>query len=166
VDYSSPSAPILADAHALPFESNSLDFVLSIAVLEHLRYPLVAMSEVYRVLKPGGYFIGTVAFLEPFHGNSYYHHTHLGSFTSLSAVGFLIDRIGANARWSGLRAQASMGGLFPRMPESLARTLVLPLELLSRLWWFVGRFVTRRVTRSQRLVTNTGSFEFVAHKPA
>jgi SAM-dependent methyltransferase len=36
VDYAAPSADVLADAHALPFQADSFDFVLSYAVLEHL----------------------------------------------------------------------------------------------------------------------------------
>ena len=164
VDYGHPHAPILGDGHALPFKSECVDFVLSIAVLEHLQHPAVAMKEVHRILKPGRLFIGTVAFLEPFHGDSYYHHTHLGTYNSLSSAGFLVDRVAANARWSGLQAQATMGGLFPRIPNWLGRVLVWPLELLHKLWWSIGRQIASGANETARLVGNTGSFEFIARK--
>ena len=39
VDYSSPSADLLADAHSIPFADNSFECVFSYAVLEHLHSP-------------------------------------------------------------------------------------------------------------------------------
>lgn len=164
LDYGSPTAPILGDAHALPFANDSIDFVLSIAVLEHIQFPAVALKEVHRVLKRGGLFIGTVAFLEPFHGNSYYHHTHLGTFSSLSSAGFSVERVAPNPRWSGLVAQATMDALYPKMPHAVGRALVWPLETLHKLWWFVGGKFVVRADDTLRLITNTGSFEFVARK--
>lgn len=41
-------------AAALPFHSNSLDYVVSSHVLEHVANPLAALAEWYRVLRPGG----------------------------------------------------------------------------------------------------------------
>src|SRR4030095_14421423 len=96
LDYSASEAPILGDAHALPFETESIEFVLSLAVLEHIQHPAVAIQEINRVLKRGGLYLGTVAFLEPFHGNSYYHHTHLGTFNSLRLGGFDVERVAPN----------------------------------------------------------------------
>lgn len=74
VDYDSTKADFLADGHALPFRSESMDCVLSYAVLEHLHNPYIAISEIERVLKPGGLYVGTVSQGEPFH-QSYFHHT-------------------------------------------------------------------------------------------
>lgn len=50
--------PVKADyyghACALPFHSNSLDYVASSHVLEHVANPVAAFAEWYRVLRPGG----------------------------------------------------------------------------------------------------------------
>ena len=67
-----------ADAHNLSFSDNYFDLVISIAVFEHLHSPWIAIKEISRVMKEGSFFLGTVAFLEPEHGNSYFHMTKRG----------------------------------------------------------------------------------------
>jgi SAM-dependent methyltransferase len=62
---------IIGDVHNLPYEDNSLDAVLAIALLEHVEDPLKAMNEMHRVLKPGGYLYLYVPFL-------FYYHPHPG----------------------------------------------------------------------------------------
>jgi SAM-dependent methyltransferase len=163
LDYAEAGAPILGDGHALPFVDESFDFILTIAVLEHIRYPFVMFQEVQRVLKPGGKLIGTVAFLEPFHGHSYYHHTDLGTLNLLAHSGLSTEEIAPHKDWMVLTAQARMG-LFPRMPPKLAHLAVLPIDLLHRLWWRLGRLVDPRATENLRLRTTTGAFTFVAVK--
>ena len=164
IDYGDPGAPMFADAHRLPFADESFDFVMSMAVLEHLQFPFVAMQEVQRVLKPGGVFLGTVAFLEPFHGNSYFHHTHMGTLNSLVQGGLQVEFVCPSTEWGVLEAQAAMG-LFPRVPGWISKLILLPVKLLHRLWWQLGRLAGRNASEHERIRTTTGSFYFRAHKP-
>lgn len=53
-DLYSPLADVKADICNLPFEDNSYDVVFCNHVLEHIEDDKKAMSELYRVLKPGG----------------------------------------------------------------------------------------------------------------
>ena len=64
---------VVASAEDLPFEDNSFDVVVMDAVLEHIPDVGKAFSEIGRILKPGGVFIGYVAFMETFHEISYSH---------------------------------------------------------------------------------------------
>lgn len=96
IDFSGDFADILADAHSLPFVDQSFDCVLSYAVLEHLHNPFIAISEIARVLKFGGIFVGTVSQGEPFHA-SYFHHTPWGILSLVSTTNSLkINRLWAS----------------------------------------------------------------------
>ncbi len=53
-DLNSPLADVKADICALPFDSNSFDFILCNHVLEHIPDDKKAMQELYRILRPGG----------------------------------------------------------------------------------------------------------------
>lgn len=53
-DLYSPIADVKADICDLPFEENSFDVVFCNHVLEHIEDDKKAMSELFRVLKPGG----------------------------------------------------------------------------------------------------------------
>lgn len=45
------------DAHKIPFKPKTFDVVVATEVLEHLENPKQALSEIHRVLKPGGILI-------------------------------------------------------------------------------------------------------------
>jgi methionine biosynthesis protein MetW len=45
---------VIEDAESLPFGDNEFDAVVSLEVIEHLLFPLRAVQEATRVLKPGG----------------------------------------------------------------------------------------------------------------
>ena len=64
---------IVGDIHNLPLETNSVDAILCIAVLEHVEEPHRAVKEMFRVLKPGGYCYIYVPFL-------YYYHPMPGYY--------------------------------------------------------------------------------------
>jgi SAM-dependent methyltransferase len=54
-DLLSPLADVKADICNLPFEDNAFDIIFCNHVLEHIPDDAKAMSELYRVMKPGGW---------------------------------------------------------------------------------------------------------------
>ncbi|MCX6248678.1 MAG: class I SAM-dependent methyltransferase [Bacteroidetes bacterium] len=67
----------------LPFlPDNSVDIIYSFHLLEHLPDLGFFMSEIFRVLKPGGKTIGTVPhFSNPYYYSDYTHKTPFGLYT-------------------------------------------------------------------------------------
>jgi len=75
-----PGVDVVGDAHRLPFEDEKFDNILCTEVLEHLKEPAVAISEMRRVLKMGGKLILTTRFFCPLHDvpDDYYRFTKYG----------------------------------------------------------------------------------------
>ncbi len=89
---------VVASADNLPFADEVVDVVVMDAVLEHLPEVEKSFAEVARVLKPGGFFVGYVAFMECFHEISYSH-------LSFKALEYLAGK-------NGLRLESISGGQF------------------------------------------------------
>jgi hypothetical protein len=70
VDYD--TTDVVGVGELLPFIDGSIDAVISVAVLEHVRDPFACAAEIIRVLKPGGKLLCCVPFLQPEH--AYPHH--------------------------------------------------------------------------------------------
>lgn len=64
-DIESPLAKVKMDIHQIPFSENIFDVVICNHVLEHVQDDIKAMSEIRRVLKPGGWAIMQVPFFSP-----------------------------------------------------------------------------------------------------
>lgn len=66
-----PPADVIGDVCAMPFADNAWDTIVCLETLEHVKDPFMAMKEMYRVLKPGGTFIGSTPFNYELHGEEY-----------------------------------------------------------------------------------------------
>ena len=62
---------IVMDAMDLKFESNQFDYIFMMEVLEHIKEPHRAISEVFRVLKNDGILILSTPFIFPIHDQPY-----------------------------------------------------------------------------------------------
>jgi SAM-dependent methyltransferase len=59
---------MIADAHQIPLLDASVDSVICISVLEHVRWPEQVVAEMLRVLKPGGHLYAEIPFIFFIHG--------------------------------------------------------------------------------------------------
>lgn len=61
------STDVAGDATRLPFRDGSMDGVVILNVLEHVENPIRAVSEIRRILSPGGIVYAVVPFIFPYH---------------------------------------------------------------------------------------------------
>ncbi len=169
VDHRGRGPHVLADAHNLPFRDETFDFYTSMAVYEHLVAPVVAAQEALRVLRPGGTFFGSAAFVYGFHDRASFHHmSHGGLLWTLRSAGFQVERMWAD--WPYPRSIAEM-------PFRGSRGLPWRVATRSFLWtmeWSFTRtsIVVRRILGRPKLdlqarrVETAGSVSFIARKPS
>jgi len=152
IDIQGSSVSVECDGHRLPFQENSFDIVFAQAVFEHLHNPFEAASEISRVCKPGGLFIGYVAFLEAFH-MSYFHHSHKGIEYLLRSSGFEVTDILSGR--SGIEHQFE-NLIFPRyipyLTPVISRGIRIFLYFCKKLLYMMAsvRLLFLREPRSMR----------------
>lgn len=64
-DIESPLAKVKMDIHDIPFDENTFEVAFCNHVMEHVDDDIKAMSELHRVLKPGGWAIIQIPFFPP-----------------------------------------------------------------------------------------------------
>lgn len=64
-----PHVDLVADAHDLPLKDASIRTVILNNTLEHVANPFQVISEVNRVMKPGGVLLVAIPFLRPIHAD-------------------------------------------------------------------------------------------------
>ncbi len=69
--YRSVNTQFIADAHSIPLKNGSFDGVIVQAVLEHVLDPAKVVSEIDRVLKPGGMVYSETPFMQMVHEGAY-----------------------------------------------------------------------------------------------
>ncbi len=169
VDHRGIGPHVQVDAHNLPITDGSFDLYLSLAVYEHLASPLLAAREGFRVLRPGGLFLGTAAFVYKFHDRASFHHmSHAGLLWTLRMAGFEVERLWPDWRWTDAIPEMA----FPPGPEGkpfawAARLGLKTLDAAFRAASGVARRVARKPgpDRHTRETEMAGSITFVARKP-
>jgi SAM-dependent methyltransferase len=148
---------IYSPLERIPVSDCHFDTVVCIAVLEHVAEPDAAVREMFRVLKPGGYVVASVPFLQPEHKvpTDYQRYTRDGLERLFVTKGFEIDRIYPlftifhTLHWIAYEAIEEIGG---RLKKILRYVILPPLALAAR-----------KSTRSSDKLAS--AFQCIARKP-
>ncbi|QBB69581.1 class I SAM-dependent methyltransferase [Pseudolysobacter antarcticus] len=128
---------LYADASQLPLTSSSVDTVVLLEVMEHLRRPREALEEVMRVLRPDGRLLLSMPFLYPVHDAPYDYQrlTIHGLIRDIEEVGLHVEELTptlGSAETGGLIACLAMGGMAELALQRRSLSCVLiPLFLLA-----------------------------------
>lgn len=138
-------------AENLPIESESIDVVMSNQVLEHVIDERKAVSESFRVLKKGGYFVGSVPHISPIHLEPYDYRrlTYYGLKKLLEDNGFdVVDIDGNGGVHKAMALSLTMdwfmkthkeGG--PQKFRGLLHLALFPITGFINIWAIVGDFI-------------------------
>ncbi len=160
---------VVGDAHCLPFNADTFDYVWCSAVLEHVPHPGRVALEISRVLKPGGWAFVQVPFLENVHGwpDDYDRFTLQGLRVLFREFEEVASGVSAGPsqvlpdlvqRYCTLFSDLQKGSPLVNLYCLIPGALVLPVRLLDRLlrrrpdywkwaraYYWVGRKSSRRV---------------------
>lgn len=141
---------VFADAVCLPFDADTIDMVVALEVIEHVRSPDAMMAEVARVLKPGGRACLSMPFLYPVHDapHDYQRWTRHGWSRSAGETGLevvCIQPTGSAIEAAAVLCSLAIAGPLQGRPAWLvliATPIVIPMVVmvnlaawvLSRLW--------------------------------
>ena len=141
---------VFADASMLPLADSSVDTVVILEVIEHLRRPDGALREIARVLRPQGCVLLSIPFLYPIHDapHDYQRLTEYGLIRDIEAAGLRVDSLApalSSTESAGLLVCLAMGGAAIRAVRLRSFAIVLvPLLLMAvpvvnLLAWLGGR---------------------------
>lgn len=125
----SKQADLYYDGDYFPLDDSSFDVLLCNQVLEHVFQPEVFLSELVRVLRPGGLLILTVPFLWPEHEQPYdcLRYTSFGLRDRLEKSGLRIKR-----QTKLTKGGSALCALLADRINTRLRPVPLPLRLLGR----------------------------------
>lgn len=135
---------VVGDLHCLPIASASINNVIALCVLEHVKNPISVVFELARVLKPEGLLLIEVPFINPYHAapHDYFRFT-------VGAMNHLLESAGFTVINTSITQPVSYGFLWhawqqakTRQNQILQIIALLVIKMLSRLCG-VSRFQFR-----------------------
>jgi SAM-dependent methyltransferase len=133
-DWSYTAIDAVADLASLPFPDATFDAAVNIVTLEHVREPARVLSELARVLKPGGrlLLVTPMEWEEHQQPHDYYRYTRYGVEWLLQSAGMQVQSIHAVGGLFRLLARRLLaGGLMMPVLIPLFAPLALLLPMLD-----------------------------------
>lgn len=81
------------DGTNLPFRDGAFDLIYSHQIFEHVHHPDRLLRDIARDLGPGGRFVDSVSYLEPYHSYSIFNFTPYGVMRVLQDAGLELEAL-------------------------------------------------------------------------
>jgi SAM-dependent methyltransferase len=130
---------VIAGAYEIPLPDGHADTLLMTSVLEHLEEPERAVTEAFRLLRPGGHLILTAPFIWPIHEppRDFFRYSPFGLRHLLERGGFEVVELHPLAgAWTTFSLELSYA--LRRYRKGLARPVVDGVTRLAQ--WAAGRW--------------------------
>jgi ubiquinone/menaquinone biosynthesis C-methylase UbiE len=140
---------IQADAMNMPFADNSIDYIISSEVIEHLPNPEKFVVEMYRILKPNGKIIISTPYKEKIKYNLCIHcntltpqNAHLHSFDENNLLKITHNCDNVEVRFH----------IFGNKVLHFARCYIFLQYLPLKLWHFVDKLANFVINKKQHII--------------
>lgn len=155
---------LLCDICDIPLKDESLDLLLSSSVLEHVYNPELAVKEMYRVVKPGGYVYAEIPFLRAFHmiPVDYQRYTISGIEELFKRHGFkLITKGICSGPFTGLALYLRdfISSLF-----SFNKYIKMTIELVLSLFLHPIKYIDRLFENTNWATINACNYYYIGRK--
>ncbi len=98
---------VIGSAESIPLADNSIDGILCTQVLEHVPHPWIAIREMFRVLRPGGYLLLTVPQTNELHEEprDFFRYTNYGLVSLFEETGFRVEHMEQRGKYHAMMMQ-------------------------------------------------------------
>ncbi|HMG15614.1 MAG TPA: class I SAM-dependent methyltransferase [Saprospiraceae bacterium] len=157
INYGGEKPDIYWEDGKIPLLDNSIKIAIATEVLEHVQNPNDLLSEIKRVLMPGGILLITIPFIWPFHEipNDHYRYTPFAIKNLLENTKFRNIKINAMGGWN-----ASLGQMLALWAKRNFKSKVLKLLFSFCLYpviWALFRFdKLPQIFKEGNMVTGLG----------
>ena len=140
LDASTDGKPdIVGSAEKIPLPDGSVDSILCTQVLEHVPHPVIALQEMFRVMKPEGSILLTVPQMNELHEvpRDFFRYTSYGLRTLFEDAGFRVEEIEQRGKYHATMMQMRIRLLIDRLhpyERKFPMLLLAPLSLLLTKW--------------------------------
>lgn len=153
-------------AEQLPFKDETFSLVISQETLEHVRDPFRAVTETFRVLKPGGRFYCQVPFVIGYHPGptDFWRFSREGIQEMVEQAGFVCEQVGV-AVGPGTGFYRIAVEFIAVAAASLHRALYLPLKGVAAIGLYPLKWLDRPLSRNPQVNRIAGGYYAISLKP-
>jgi SAM-dependent methyltransferase len=153
-------------AEQLPFREGCFTLVISQETLEHVRDPFRAVTETFRVLKPGGRFYCQVPFVIGYHPGptDFWRFSREGIRELVEQAGFVCERVDV-AVGPGTGFYRIAVEFIAVAAASLHRALYLPLKGVAAVALYPLKWLDRPLSGNPQVNRIAGGYYAISSKP-